>query len=360
MLLFRRILLAACVALGASTGMTQAAPPAKKAPGPALVFDAKDGRVLLAENADTPWYPASLTKLMTAYVMFDLLKRGEATLTSEFVISPYANSQPKSRAGVGAGKRINVKDALNGLMVQSANDLAVALAEAVAGSESEFVEEMNQTALRLGMVRTQFVNPHGLPKEGQATTARDMGLLARALIRDFPEWLPLDAMTDTQIGRRTFHTHNKLLDNFDGADGMKTGFTCGAGYNIVASATRGNRKIVAVVLGDRNGGERSVRAMKLLEAGFATQPGQMIDTKTLEPEPVSGEELLDVAMFTPAQNVSEQRPIKNCFASAGPAPKLIEQLAARPPADPKKPTAEAQQSDTKPVTKEVKKAATKE
>jgi D-alanyl-D-alanine carboxypeptidase len=305
---------------------------AAHAAGPAVVFDAADGRLLFAEEADTPWYPASLTKLMTAYVVFDLLRRGEVTMTSEFVVSPHANAQPPSRVGMGAGKRINVKDALQGLIVHSANDFAVALAEAVAGSEDEFVEEMNQTALRLGMTRTQFVNANGLPKEGQATTARDMGLLARALIRDFPERLPLYGQVDVQIGSRSFHTHNKLLEHFDGADGMKTGFTCGAGYNIVASATRNGRRIVAVVLGERTGGERSARAMKLIEAGFATQPGQGIDAQSLEPEPVSGEALLDAPQFALARNLSEFRSVKNCFGPLGPSPKVLQDIADRKPA----------------------------
>ena len=326
-----RFIFAAVFAFVAAFGAAHAAPKAKPADGPALVFDAGDGRVLWAENADTPWYPASLTKLMTAYVVFDMLKRGEATLTSEFVVSPHANSQPKSRVGMGVGKRISVGDALNVLIVHSANDIAVALAEAVSGSEDEFVLEMNQTARKLGMVRTQFVNANGLPKEGQATTARDMGLLARALIRDFPEWQPIYGQLDVQIGSRSFHTHNKLLGVFDGADGMKTGFTCGAGYNIVASATRNGRKIVAVVLGDRTGGERSARATRLIEAGFATPAGGMIDAKSLEPEPVNGEALVDAPLFVEARDLSSFRSVKNCFGPAGPTPKVMQEIAEHKP-----------------------------
>ncbi len=305
-----------------------AAPKTPPPPGPALVFDAGDGTVLFAQDADTPWYPASLTKLMTAYVVFEQLKRGEASLTSEFVISPHANSQPKSRVGLGVGRKISVNAALQGLIVHSANDLAVALAEAVSGSEDEFVEDMNRTALRLGMTRTQFVNANGLPREGQATTARDMGLLARALIRDFPEWLPIYAKSDIQIGSQSFHTHNKLLEHFDGADGMKTGFTCGAGYNIVASATRDGRKIVAVVLGDKNGGERSARAMRLIEAGFATPRGQVFDATALEPVLVSGEALVDAPAVGPAQDLSSIRSIKNCFGPTGPSVTLTQAIAA--------------------------------
>jgi D-alanyl-D-alanine carboxypeptidase len=319
-LFWRSFLAAVCFAV--STASTLEA-------RPALVFDAEDGRVLFAEQADTPWYPASLTKLMTAYVIFDMLKRGEITPTSEFVISPHANSQPKSRVGWGVGKRINVKDALQGLIIHSANDLAVGLAEAVSGSEEEFVIEMNQVALRLGMLHTQFVNANGLPKEGQATTARDMGLLARAIIQQFPEWSALFAQTSAQIGRHNIHTHNRLLDHFDGADGMKTGFTCGAGYNIVASATRSGRRIVAVVLGEKSGDERTTRAKTLLEAGFASAPGQSIDATILAPQTVDGKAIVAASAFVPAQNLSEVSTVRKCFAQAGPSTKLVQEIEAR-------------------------------
>ena len=302
---------------------------------PSLVFDAADGRVIYAEDADTPWYPASLTKLMTAYVVFDMLKRGEVTPTSELLISPHANAQPKSRLGLGSGKRINVNDALHALIIHSANDIAVALAEAVSGSEDEFVEDMNATAIKLGMLHTQFANANGLPKEGQATTARDMGLLARAIITSFPEWLPVFAKTSAEIGHHTVATHNRLLDHFEGADGMKTGFTCGAGYNIVASATRNNRKIVAVVLGERSGGERSAKAMKLLEAGFATTPGQLIDVKAVVPEPRDEASPLASLTFVPAQDLSQARSVHNCFGPLGPTAKLVTEIAERKPAEAK-------------------------
>jgi len=332
---FRRLALLAVLALG-TLAPSQVLAAAKKPPvvAPALVFDAKSGMVLFAEEADTPWYPASLTKLMTAYLVFDLIKRGEISPEHEFAISPHANLQPKSRVGMGAGKRITVQTALEGLIVHSANDFAVALAEAVSGSEEEFVTEMNETALKLGMTRTKFANANGLPQDGQATTARDMGLLARALIKNFPEWLPLYTKIDVQIGKRSFHTHNKLLEQFDGADGMKTGFTCGAGYNLVASATRNGRKIVAVVLGDRTGGERSQRAMRLLEAAFETPVGQTIDVKTIEPEPVSGEALLDAPLFSAARNLSALRSIKNCWGDPPPLAKPPETSASATPTQP--------------------------
>jgi D-alanyl-D-alanine carboxypeptidase len=291
--------------------------------GPSLVFDAGNDEILLAEEADTPWYPASLTKLMTAYVVFDAIKAGRLTLATEIVISPRANAQPKTRVGLGAGKRTTVDHALQGLIIRSANDFAVALAEKLAGSEDAFVVEMNQAALRLGMVHTQFVNSNGLPLDGQATTARDMALLARALIRDFPEHSYRFAEQSAQIGRVNITSHNDLLKNFDGADGMKTGFTCGAGYNIVASATRNGRKIVAVVLGERNNRDRASRAGQLLEAAFATPPAlpaDLLPGEKLAPEAVNAEALLDAPpAFAPARHATLLMTLRKCFAPAGPA-----------------------------------------
>ncbi len=294
---------------------------------PAFVFDAGDGSVLYAEDADRAWYPASLTKLMTAYVIFGMLKRGEFTPDSEFVISPRANLQPKSRLGLGAGKHITIHDALYALIIYSANDIAMALAEATAGSEDEFVEEMNRTALKLGMLHTRFANANGLPKDGQATTARDMALLARAIIKQYPEWLPVFATHIAQVASREIHTHNYLLEHFEGADGMKTGFTCGAGYNIVASATRNGRKLVAVVLGERSKGDRSTRTMKLLEAGFAAAPGQAIERVT-DPEPRDEQNLLQALTFVPAEDFSLKKSINNCFPPTGPTPALVKDIAA--------------------------------
>ena len=315
-------------ALSFGLGLGFAAGPVSAAP--AFVIDAGDGSVLYAEDPDVSWYPASLTKLMTAYVVFELLKKGDASPDSEFVISPHANAQPKSRLGLGAGKRISIRDALHALIILSANDIAVALAEAVSGSEDEFVEEMNQTAIRLGMLHTQFANANGLPKDGQATTARDMALLARAIIKQYPDWLPVFAKPIADVAGHEIRTHNTLLEHFDGADGMKTGFTCGAGYNIVASATRNGRKLVAVVLGERSKGERSTKAMKLLEAGFA-QPSGLAIAKIADPEPRDSANMLASLTYVPAENLSMKRSINNCFPPAGPAPKLVAEIAERKP-----------------------------
>ena len=161
--------------------------------GHASVFDFEDGHVLYAEDLDAPWYPASLTKMMTAYLVFTAIRNKRATKETKIFISPTASKQPPTRLGLKAGKDITLDHALHALIMRSANDVAVAIAETLGGDEASFVKEMNQTAARLGMAHTHFINPHGLPAEQQVTTARDMGLLAQALLRDFPEEAPLYA-----------------------------------------------------------------------------------------------------------------------------------------------------------------------
>lgn len=288
--------------------------------GPALVFEVDTSRVLFAEDADAPWYPASLTKLMTAYMVFDALQKESVTSKAEIVISARANAQPKTRVGLGAGKRVTVGEALSGLIIHSANDLAMALAEAVSGTEDDFVAEMNEMAIKLGMLHTRFANSNGLPAEGQATTARDMAILARALLRDFPQWRYLYSEESAQVGTRTVTTHNDVLKKFDGADGMKTGFTCGAGYNVVASATRGGRRIVAVVLGEPSNRARTTRAEDLLEKAFG-MPQAKSDAPLIDPDPVSGEELVDVAHYVPARHAADHMKIRKCFPQ--PAPQTV-------------------------------------
>jgi D-alanyl-D-alanine carboxypeptidase len=236
--------------------------------GPALLFEASNGKVLYAEDADNPWHPASLAKLMTAYLAFEAVKSGRLALTSKISCSAAAHSEPPSKIGLPIGGELTVDVALQALIIKSANDVAVMLAEAVAGSESEFVARMNATALRLGMARTRFVNTNGLPAADQVTTARDLAKLARALITEFPEFARYWSMPHMKLGKNRLLSHNGLLKSLEGADGLKTGFTCDSGFNIVASATRDGRRLVAVVLGDSTSSERNVRAASLLEYGF--------------------------------------------------------------------------------------------
>ncbi len=236
--------------------------------GPALVFDPSDGKVLYAEDADDHWHPASLTKIMTAYLTFEALKTGKLTLEQRIPYSERAQGEPPSKLGLHVGATLTVDQSLKALIIKSANDVAIVLAEAISGSPAEFVAHMNQTARALGMSRTQFVNPNGLPAPEQVTTARDLAKLARAVVRDYPEYISYWSMFDARIGKIYIGTHNGLLRTFDGADGMKTGFICDSGFNVVASATRDGRKIMAVVLGEATGGQRTIRAASLLEHGF--------------------------------------------------------------------------------------------
>ncbi|MFM9847090.1 MAG: D-alanyl-D-alanine carboxypeptidase family protein [Hyphomicrobiaceae bacterium] len=251
--------------------------------GPTLLFDPADGKVLYAEDQDDQWHPASLTKIMTAYLTFEALKSGRLTLEQKITVSENAHALPPSKVGLPVGAEMKVDLAIRALIVKSANDVAVMLAEAIGRSEEAFVKQMNDTALRLGMTRTHFVNPHGLPAPEQITTARDLGKLSRAVLADFPEQASLWALADMQIGRRRLRTHNGLLKTYGGADGLKTGFICDSGYNVVASASRDGRKLVAVVLGESSGRDRSVRAASLLQHGFDTYGWkQMFDNTTID------------------------------------------------------------------------------
>ena len=243
---------------------------AASASGSSLLFDFEDGHVLYAEDIDQPWYPASLTKMMTAYLAFTAIKDGRAKKDTKVKISAAAQKMPPTRLGMKTGSEITLDDALRALMMRSANDVAVAIAETLGGDEASFVKQMNQTAARLGMTHTHFVNPHGLPAEKQVSTARDMGLLSQALLKDFPEEAPLYSLTSATIGKITIGTHNALLTSFDGGDGIKTGYTCASGYNLAASATRDGRRLIAIVLGASSNSARTARASALLESGFRT------------------------------------------------------------------------------------------
>ncbi|MDB5578615.1 MAG: peptidase [Bradyrhizobium sp.] len=234
-----------------------------------LVVEADTGKVLQAENATYPWYPASVTKMMTAYVTLKAVKEGRLTLDGTLTVSPVAASQSPSKMGLKPGSLITVENALYMMMVKSANDMAVVLAEGVGGSIDGFSALMNQNAARLGMTQTSYVNPNGLPADGQITSARDLAILARAIIRDLPEYEYFMHTPSIRYGRRVTQNFNKLIGRYPGADGFKTGFICASGYNLVASATRNGKRLIAVVLGSSSGTMRAVRAAQLLERGFA-------------------------------------------------------------------------------------------
>jgi D-alanyl-D-alanine carboxypeptidase len=234
-----------------------------------LVVEADTGKVLQADNATYPWYPASVTKLMTAYVTLKAVKDGRVSLDTLLTVSPVAAAQSPSKMGFRPGTQVTVDNALKMMLVKSANDMAVVLAEGIGGSIDGFSAQMNQTAQRLGMTQSSYVNPNGLPAEGQITSARDLAILARAIIRDLPEYEYFVHIPSIRFGRKVTQNFNKLIGRYPGADGFKTGFICASGYNLVASATRNGKRLIAVVLGASSGQMRAVRAAQLLERGFA-------------------------------------------------------------------------------------------
>ena len=233
-----------------------------------LLVEADTGKVLQADNATMPWYPASVTKIMTAYITLKAVKEGRLSLDTVLTVSPTAASQSPSKMGFRPGIQVTVDNALKMMMVKSANDMAVVLAEGVGGSVDGFSATMNATASKLGMTQTSYVNPNGLPADGQVTSARDLAMLARAFIRDLPEYEYFMHIPSIRYGRRVTQNFNKLIGRYPGADGFKTGFICASGYNLVASATRNGKRLIAVVLGSSSGQARAVRAAQLLERGF--------------------------------------------------------------------------------------------
>ncbi len=233
-----------------------------------VLVDALSGQTLAAANEEDRFEPASLTKLMTAYVAFRAMRDGALDAAKMVAVSERAAKAPGTRMFLSPATPVAVGDLLRGLAVQSANDAAVALAEAVAGTEEAFVERMNAQAKRLGMAGTRFVNASGQPAEGHASTARDLAALCLALVRDFPEQSALFALKEFSYNRMSQASRNRLLWTDPSVDGLATGFTEAAGFGLAASARRGERRLVAVVLGARSDALRAAEGQKLLNFGF--------------------------------------------------------------------------------------------
>jgi serine-type D-Ala-D-Ala carboxypeptidase (penicillin-binding protein 5/6) len=244
------------------------APPPPIAAKAYLLVDILSGKAIVGVNAAEPREPASLTKLMTAYLVFRALKDKELTPSQMVPVSPKAWHAEGSRMFIDPKKAVSVDELLHGEIVQSGNDAAIALAEATAGSEEAFVERMNREAARLGMASTHFVNATGLPAPQQVSSASDLALIATAIIRDFPEYYPLYSIKEYRYNNITQSNRNRLLWSDPYVDGIKTGFTDGAGYCLVASAARGPRRLLAVVLGAASDAARASEAQKLLNYGF--------------------------------------------------------------------------------------------
>lgn len=235
----------------------------------ALVMDARNGKVLHASNADTRLHPASLTKMMTLYIAFEAIENGEISLDTKVKISRHAASEPPSKLGLKAGQKIKLRYLIRAAAVKSANDAATAIGEAIEGSEAAFARRMNRTAKAIGMSRTTFKNANGLTESGHLSTARDMSVLGRHVFYDYPEYYNLFSRKTADAGVRTVtHTNSRFLNSYKGADGIKTGYTSAAGFNLVASAQHGRERIITTVFGGRSTITRNARVTELMDLGF--------------------------------------------------------------------------------------------
>lgn len=240
---------------------------------PQLLIDMNTGHVLYEEDAGVPWHPASLTKLMTALLAFEAIETGRATPDTPVVMSAHALEAPPSKMGFPVGTAVRLEDALILMVVKSANDLAIAIGETIAGSETDFVARMNAKAAELGMTATHFTNPNGLHDPAQVSSARDLALLALTIRARYPQYDPVFSTGMVEFGRQRIRSYNNLLTEYPGATGMKTGYVCSSGLNVVATAERDGRAIMAIVLGAADARERGEMAGMLLDRGFAFTAG---------------------------------------------------------------------------------------
>ena len=243
------------------------------APYAAFVMDARTGEVLHARNADTRLHPASLTKMMTLYIAFQAIQRGEITLDTEVTVTANAAAEPPSKLGLRTGQKIKMRYLLRAAAVKSANDAATAIGEAISGSEDAFATRMNRTAAAMGMTNTKFKNANGLTQSGHLSTARDMSVLGRHVIYDFPQYYNLFSRRTADAGiAEVRHTNRRWLDSYEGADGIKTGYTNAAGFNLVASAQRGQERVIATVFGGTSTAARNKQITELMDLGFNRAP----------------------------------------------------------------------------------------
>ncbi|SCM69195.1 D-alanyl-D-alanine carboxypeptidase family protein [Donghicola eburneus] len=254
------------------------------APYAALVMDARTGEVLHTDNADARLHPASLTKMMTLYIAFEAIEHGEIGVDDLVTISANAAKEPPSKLGMRAGQKIRLRYLIRAAAVKSANDAATAIGEAISGSEKAFAARMNRTAKALGMTRTTFQNAHGLTAKGHLSTARDMSILGRHLLYDYPAYYSLFKRTTVDVGGRTlYHTNRRFLRDYAGADGIKTGYTSAAGFNLTASALRGKERIIVTVFGGTSTAARNKKVAALMDLGFKKAPSRVAVRRTSRP-----------------------------------------------------------------------------
>ena len=254
------------------------------APYAAHVIDARTGKVIHSHNADTRLHPASLTKMMTLYVAFQAIEQGEISLDTVVTISPKAAAEPPSKLGLRAGQKIKLRYLIRAAAIKSANDASTAIGEAIGGSEARFARRMNRTAKALGMSRTTFKNMHGLTETGHMSTARDMTIMGRHLLYDYPQYYNLFSRLEADAGVRTVsHTNRRFLNSYRGADGIKTGYTRAAGFNLTASAERGNERIIVTVFGGKSTTSRNAKVAELMDLGFRRAPSNAPMRKPQKP-----------------------------------------------------------------------------
>ncbi|MET0294380.1 MAG: serine hydrolase [Phenylobacterium sp.] len=308
----------------------------------AIVVDAKTGEVLYAKRADSQRYPASVTKVMTLYLTFEQLASGKLDLDDQITISPRAAAQAPTKLGLRPGDTISVDDAMKALATKSANDIAVALAERIGGTEQRFAALMTLRAKELGMVNTHFANASGLPDSRQLTTARDLAILSRAVMRDYPQYYKLFSTRSFNFRGQTIGNHNRLLGRVPGVDGIKTGFTNASGYNIAVSGVQDGRRLITVVLGGPSGAARDNNAEDLMLTGFSVlrrrSLGEQITVaqNLFEPEPSGA-----VTSGSIEQGDSDQDAGRIVLAAATPAPKVTR----TPPAPTKREKEKAERAD---------------
>nr|WP_238941276.1 D-alanyl-D-alanine carboxypeptidase family protein [Jannaschia sp. Os4] len=315
-------LAALCAVLILMTGMAAAAPYA------AMVIDERSGEILHARNHDTRLHPASLTKMMTLYIAFDAVRRGEIGLDTEVRISRNAAAEPPSKLGLRAGQRIKLRYLIRAAAVKSANDAATAIGEAIAGSEDAFARRMNRTARALGMNHTTFKNAHGLTMSGHLSTARDMTTLGMRLFRDHPAYYNIFSRRSTDAGvTQVRNTNRRLLDAYRGADGIKTGYTRAAGFNLVASAERDGTRIIATVFGGRSTATRNKRVMELLDMGF-----ERAESGERDAAPEAAADVVATATIGPRAPAASMRP--RMRPGGAPADDLVIASASTPETGP--------------------------
>ena len=250
-----------------------------------IVIDADTGNIIHESNSNQLWFPASLTKVMTLYLVFKSLKYGQIKLQDKLTVSKLAASQPPSKLGLTPGKTLTIEQAILAVATRSANDAAYLLAEHQGKTEKNFALKMTIQAKALGMNNTRFFNANGLPHAEQVTTARDMAVLARAIMHDFPEYYKYFSTPNFTYNKRSYSNINGFLNAYSGADGIKTGFTCGSGYNLIASAKRNNKRLIAILMGAKNSYTRTKEMKALLDKGFKNVDANIISKKITEPRP---------------------------------------------------------------------------